>query len=116
MFDARHQNGYANVAWLIARWMKRKGAGTQKESQICCGQFISKIARKCKVLTEDVVRSLNAPVYCRDLDTITLIDLIDSEGSLQPTWLCSAVVWPVLSAVPTSATTVSTAVSAIATG
>ncbi|GKA32810.1 retrotransposon ORF1 [Tanacetum coccineum] len=24
MFDARHQNGYANMAWLIARWMKRK--------------------------------------------------------------------------------------------
>ncbi|GJY53519.1 hypothetical protein Tco_0445183 [Tanacetum coccineum] len=49
MFDARHQNGYANVAWLIARWMKRKGAGTQKESQICYGQFILKIARKCSV-------------------------------------------------------------------
>ncbi|GJW33595.1 hypothetical protein Tco_0053627 [Tanacetum coccineum] len=32
MFDARHQNGYANVAWVIAKWMKRKGAGTQKES------------------------------------------------------------------------------------
>ncbi|GJX02994.1 hypothetical protein Tco_0188910 [Tanacetum coccineum] len=47
MFDARHQNGYENVAWVIARWMKRKGAGTPKESQICCGQFISKIARKC---------------------------------------------------------------------
>nr|GEV55814.1 hypothetical protein [Tanacetum cinerariifolium] len=55
IFDARHQNGYANVAWLIARWMKRKGAGTQKESQICCGQFISKIAKKRKVLTEDVI-------------------------------------------------------------
>ncbi|GJX09858.1 hypothetical protein Tco_0199717 [Tanacetum coccineum] len=26
MFDARYQNGYANVAWLITRWMKRKGA------------------------------------------------------------------------------------------
>ncbi|GJZ01297.1 hypothetical protein Tco_0519258 [Tanacetum coccineum] len=26
MFDARHQNGYANVAWLIAKWMKRKGS------------------------------------------------------------------------------------------
>ncbi|GKB32872.1 hypothetical protein Tco_0872273 [Tanacetum coccineum] len=50
MFDARHQNGYANVAWLIARWMKRKGAGTQKEN----------------------------------LDTITLRDLIDSEGKLIP--------------------------------
>ncbi|GKF01586.1 hypothetical protein Tco_0028509, partial [Tanacetum coccineum] len=85
MFDARHQNGYANVAWMIARWMKRKGAGTQKESQICCGRFISKIARKCKVLIEDVVRSLSALIYCRDLDTITLRDLIDFKGSLQPT-------------------------------
>ncbi|GKF28696.1 hypothetical protein Tco_0095038 [Tanacetum coccineum] len=56
MFDARHQNGYANVAWLIARWMKKKGAGTQKESQICCGQFISKIDRKSRVLTDDVGR------------------------------------------------------------
>ncbi|GJY03256.1 hypothetical protein Tco_0361408 [Tanacetum coccineum] len=52
MFDARHQNGYANVAW---------------------------IARKCRVLTEDVVRSLSAPVYYRDLDTITLRDLIKSD-------------------------------------
>ncbi|GJU03892.1 retrotransposon ORF1 [Tanacetum coccineum] len=84
MFDARHQNGYANVAWLIARWMKRKGAGTQKESQICCGQFISKIARKCRVLTEDVVRSLSASIYYRDLDTTTLRDLIDSDGKLIP--------------------------------
>ncbi|GJY06375.1 hypothetical protein Tco_0373429 [Tanacetum coccineum] len=75
---------YTNVAWLIAIWMKRKGAGTQKESQIYRGQFISKIARKCKVLTEDVVRSLSAPIYCRDLDTITIRDLIDSEGKLIP--------------------------------
>ncbi|GJS85437.1 hypothetical protein Tco_0751978, partial [Tanacetum coccineum] len=34
MFDARHQNGYANVAWVIAKWMKRKGDGTQKESHM----------------------------------------------------------------------------------
>nr|GEU72762.1 putative reverse transcriptase domain-containing protein [Tanacetum cinerariifolium] len=26
MFNARHQNGYMNVAWLIAGWMKKKGA------------------------------------------------------------------------------------------
>ncbi|GJS57223.1 hypothetical protein Tco_0652007 [Tanacetum coccineum] len=84
MFDARHQNGYANVAWVIAKWMKRKRAGTQKESQICCGQFISKLARKCRVLTEDVVRSLSAPIYCTDLDTTTLRDLIDSNGKLIP--------------------------------
>ncbi|GKC13593.1 hypothetical protein Tco_1010375 [Tanacetum coccineum] len=74
-----HQNGYANMAWLIARWMKRKGAGTQKESQIFCGQFISKIARKSRVLTDDVVRSLSAPIYCNDLDTTPLRDLIDFE-------------------------------------
>ncbi|GJS35498.1 hypothetical protein Tco_0533880 [Tanacetum coccineum] len=84
MFDARHQNGYANVAWVITRWMKRKGAGTQKESQICCGQFISKLARKCRVLTEDVVRSLSSPIYYRDLDTTTLRDLTDSDGKLIP--------------------------------
>nr|GEY09679.1 hypothetical protein [Tanacetum cinerariifolium] len=34
------------------------------------------------VLTEDVVRSLSALIYCRDLDTITLRDLIDSIGKL----------------------------------
>nr|GEW19697.1 hypothetical protein [Tanacetum cinerariifolium] len=84
MFDARHQNGYANVAWVIAGWMKKKGAGTQKESQTCCGQFILKIARKCMVLTEDVVRSLSALIYCRDLYTITFRDLIDSDGKLIP--------------------------------
>nr|GEV28484.1 hypothetical protein [Tanacetum cinerariifolium] len=52
MVDARHQNGYANVAWLIARWIKRKGAHTQKESQFCCRQFITKLVRKSRVLSD----------------------------------------------------------------
>ncbi|GKE95632.1 hypothetical protein Tco_1580487 [Tanacetum coccineum] len=63
MFDARHQNGYENVAWLNARWMNRKGAGTQRESMICCGQFIMKIARKTRVLSDEVIRSLSALIY-----------------------------------------------------
>ncbi|GJY96767.1 hypothetical protein Tco_0513677 [Tanacetum coccineum] len=46
--------------------------------------FISKLARKCRVLTEDVVRSLSAPIYYRDLDTTTLRDLIDFDGKLIP--------------------------------
>ncbi|GJS57359.1 hypothetical protein Tco_0652143 [Tanacetum coccineum] len=66
----------------IAKWMKRKGAGSQKDSQICYGQFISKIARKSKVLTEETIRSLSTPVYCRDLDRTTLRELIDSEDRL----------------------------------
>ncbi|GJV91625.1 ribonuclease H-like domain-containing protein [Tanacetum coccineum] len=37
-----------NHLMLIARWMKRKGAGTQKESQICCRHFITKLARKTR--------------------------------------------------------------------
>nr|GEY07918.1 hypothetical protein [Tanacetum cinerariifolium] len=84
MLHAKHRNGYANVAWLIARWMKRKGAGSQKESQFFCGQFISKIARMSRVLTDDVLRSLSAPVYCTDLDTTTLRELIDSKSRLIP--------------------------------
>ncbi|GJY37830.1 hypothetical protein Tco_0424194 [Tanacetum coccineum] len=84
MFDARHQNGYANVTWLIARWIKRKRAGTQRESQICCGQFITKLARKSRVLSDEALRSLSASIYCRDLVTITLRELIDSEGRLIP--------------------------------
>ncbi|GKB98681.1 hypothetical protein Tco_0984818 [Tanacetum coccineum] len=47
-------------------------------------RFISKLVRKCKVLTEDLVRSLSAPIYCRDLDSTTLRDLIDSDGKLIP--------------------------------
>nr|GEW76151.1 hypothetical protein [Tanacetum cinerariifolium] len=61
MFDARHQNGYANVAW-----------------------FISELTRKCRVLTEDVVMSLSTLVYCRNLDSTTLRDLIDSKDKLIP--------------------------------
>ncbi|GJV20250.1 hypothetical protein Tco_1369270 [Tanacetum coccineum] len=84
MFEARHQNGYANVAWVIAKWIKRKGVGSQKVSQICYGQIISKIARKSRVLTEEIVRTLSTPVYYRDLDRTTLRELIDSEDRLIP--------------------------------
>ncbi|GJZ33743.1 retrotransposon ORF1 [Tanacetum coccineum] len=84
MFDAGHQNGYASVAWVIARWMKRKGVGTQKESQICYGEFIPKLARKSRELTDEVKRSLSVPIHCRELDTTTLRELIDPEGRLIP--------------------------------
>nr|GFB21849.1 hypothetical protein [Tanacetum cinerariifolium] len=47
-----------------------------------CGQFITKTPRKLKVLTDDVIRSLSASIYCRDLDTTTLRDLIDFKGRL----------------------------------
>nr|GEX83398.1 hypothetical protein [Tanacetum cinerariifolium] len=37
-----------------------------------------------RVLTEDVVRSLSALIYYRDLDTTTFRDLVDSDGKLIP--------------------------------
>ncbi|GKG32352.1 hypothetical protein Tco_0429862, partial [Tanacetum coccineum] len=51
---------------------------------ICCRQFITKLDRKAGVLSDEVLRSLSAPVYCKDLDTTTLRELIDSEGRLIP--------------------------------
>nr|GEW27935.1 hypothetical protein [Tanacetum cinerariifolium] len=39
---------------------------------------------KSRVLTDDVIRSLSASIYCRDLDMTTLRDLIDSAGRLIP--------------------------------
>ncbi|GKC14421.1 hypothetical protein Tco_1011203 [Tanacetum coccineum] len=84
MFTARNQNGYANVSWVIARWTKRKGLGTKKDSQFYCGQFISKIAKRSRVLTDEVKRDLSVPIHCRELDTTTLRELIDSEGRLIP--------------------------------
>nr|GEV16678.1 retrotransposon Orf1 [Tanacetum cinerariifolium] len=60
MFEARHQNGYANVAWVIVKWIKRKGVGSHKDSKICCGQFISKIIRKSKVFTEDLYERIGS--------------------------------------------------------
>ncbi|GJT24357.1 DNA-directed DNA polymerase [Tanacetum coccineum] len=80
MFEDRHQNGYANVAWVIAKWMKRKGARSQKDSQICCGQFISKIARKSKVLTEEIrVAAQRAPRVQR----ASMQDLYECMGSME---------------------------------
>ncbi|GKB57958.1 ribonuclease H-like domain-containing protein [Tanacetum coccineum] len=84
MFKDRHHNGYANVAWVIAKWMNRKGAGSHKDSQICCGQFISKIARKSKVLTGETICSLSTLFYYRDFNRTTLRELIDSEDKLIP--------------------------------
>nr|GEY07185.1 hypothetical protein [Tanacetum cinerariifolium] len=72
----------AYVKGQPARWMKRKGAGSQKESMICCGQFITKIAKRKNLLSNDVLNSLIPLIYCRDLDTTTIRELIDSKGRL----------------------------------
>nr|GEX59081.1 hypothetical protein [Tanacetum cinerariifolium] len=61
-------------------WIKRKGAGSQKESMICCRHFVTRIAKRKNLLSKEVLNSLSAPIYCRALDTTTLRELINSEG------------------------------------
>ncbi|GJY39871.1 hypothetical protein Tco_0426235 [Tanacetum coccineum] len=78
----KHENGYINVAWFIAKWLKRKGVGSQRESMIYCRQFITRIARRMRLLTYEVLDGLSAPIYCRALDTTTFRDLIGSNGRL----------------------------------
>ncbi|GJW87079.1 hypothetical protein Tco_0162419 [Tanacetum coccineum] len=67
---------------LCQRTIRGKELVLKRKVKFAVDKFISKIARKSRVLTDDVVRSLSAPIYCRDLDTTPLRDLIDSEGTL----------------------------------
>ncbi|GJW21850.1 hypothetical protein Tco_0032472 [Tanacetum coccineum] len=63
---------------------ERKGASSQKESMIYCGQLITKIAKRKNLLSKEVLNSLSAPIYYRALDTTTLRELINFEGRLIP--------------------------------
>nr|GEZ73087.1 hypothetical chloroplast RF1, plastidic [Tanacetum cinerariifolium] len=46
--------------------------------------FITKIAKRKNLLSKEVLNSLSALIYCKALDTITLRELIDSNGRLIP--------------------------------
>ncbi|GJU49005.1 hypothetical protein Tco_1218560 [Tanacetum coccineum] len=78
----KNQDEYANVAWMITKWMKKKGVGSQRESMICCGQFITHMARRMNLLSEEVLIGLSAPTHYRALDKITLRELIGPNGKL----------------------------------
>ncbi|GJY38076.1 hypothetical protein Tco_0424440 [Tanacetum coccineum] len=57
--------------WFMSknyRWMKKKGVGTQRESLVCCGQFVTRIAKRLGLLSDEVLNGLSAPTYCRTLD------------------------------------------------
>ncbi|GJX08687.1 hypothetical protein Tco_0196619, partial [Tanacetum coccineum] len=99
MFEAKNQNGYANVAWVIAKWMKKKGIGRQRESMICCSQFITRMTRRTNLLSDEVLNGLSAPTYCKTLDKITLRELIRLDRRLIPKVLVPGaprVVMPIL--------------------
>ncbi|GJZ81653.1 hypothetical protein Tco_0646647, partial [Tanacetum coccineum] len=69
-YDKIHKNNLWLLSMFNARHQNR--------------QFIMKLARKARLLSDEVLKSLSAPIYYRDLDTTTLRELIDSEGRLIP--------------------------------
>ena len=79
MFEDRNREKYANVAWVIVRWMKRKGNGTQKGSKIICEQFMTRIARRMKLLIDDTLSTYSTPTPWMKLDDATLRELIGSD-------------------------------------
>ncbi|GKG58259.1 hypothetical protein Tco_0592038, partial [Tanacetum coccineum] len=54
----------------------------QRDSMICCWQFIMRIAKRMGLLTNEVLNSLSASTYCRALDATTLRELIGPDGRL----------------------------------
>ncbi|GJW84580.1 hypothetical protein Tco_0157725 [Tanacetum coccineum] len=49
---------------------------------ICCGLFVTRMAKKIRLLTDEVLDGLSAPIYCRSLDAATLRELIGPNRRL----------------------------------
>nr|GEU32298.1 hypothetical protein [Tanacetum cinerariifolium] len=83
------KNGYANVTWLIAKWMKKKGVGTHRESLTCCGQFVIRIAKRLeligsngRLISEEIAHSIPGVVTPR-AQRPTTSDLFDKKSQLE---------------------------------
>ena len=76
MFEESHQHGYANVAWLIATWIKKTGT----KNQVLCGQLISKLGKSLGILTEEVIQNLKTPIQMKVLGSEVIGNLIDNKG------------------------------------
>nr|GEW59541.1 hypothetical protein [Tanacetum cinerariifolium] len=70
------------MAWLMAKWLKKKGVKSQRDIMICGGKFIMRIAKRMGLLIDEVLNSLSALIYCIALDAITLRELIGPDGRL----------------------------------
>ena len=76
MFNKGDPEKYVNVPWVLACFMESKGAGRQHDSQICCGHFVTRIARTLQLFTPANVRMCSPAVNWR---AITLHDLQSSK-------------------------------------
>ncbi|GKC66765.1 hypothetical protein Tco_1099363 [Tanacetum coccineum] len=63
-------------------YYKRKGTSIQEGSQIVYGQFVTKLAKKLHLSTDDLFEGLRASILCRSMDFTTLKELICLDGRL----------------------------------
>nr|GEW67808.1 hypothetical protein [Tanacetum cinerariifolium] len=70
------------ITYGVCQRTTGKGVESQRDSMIFCGQFITRIAKRMGLLTDEVLNSLSALVYCRALDAITFRELIGPDERL----------------------------------
>ena len=63
-FRKIHDEGFVNAPWLLAKFVMAKGPGRLSTSQICCGHFVTRIARNLGLLIQENIRAASAPTVC----------------------------------------------------
>lgn len=51
LFEKKNMGDYANVAWVVAHWLKKKGKGSQGDSELMYGHLIARLAKGLSVFT-----------------------------------------------------------------
>jgi hypothetical protein len=75
LLDTLHQGDpkvYVCVPWVLVCFMEARGAGRHKDSQICCGHFVTRIVRNLGLFTPASVKACSPPV---DFKSLTIHDL-----------------------------------------
>ena len=83
LFEKKNMGEYANVAWVVAHWLKKKGKGSQSDSELVCGHLITRLAKGLNVFTEENMATYSAPTAYKAFDHVTLRDLLDDGGKLK---------------------------------
>ena len=84
LFEKQNMGEYANVSWVMAHWLKKKGKGSQGDSELMCGHLITRLAKGLNVFTEENMATYSAPIAYKAFDHVTLRDLLDDRGKLKP--------------------------------
>ncbi|GJV92141.1 putative ribonuclease H-like domain-containing protein [Tanacetum coccineum] len=85
-FDVYFQGGLRSDERFNAQeyWLSISREENLSLSRSHASTIRNPLSRKARVLSDEVLRSLSALIYCIDLDTTTLRELIYSEGRLIP--------------------------------